>query len=189
MKNIAIFASGRGSNAINIHEHALRTGTFKVVCILSNKKDAPVLDYAISKGIDHCILDRTDFYKSTWILDYLKARQVDVIVLAGFLWLIPEYLLDAFSNKIINIHPSLLPKYGGKGMYGIHVHQAVKDNNDPVSGITIHVVNSEYDKGRVILQSRVVIDQKDSPAHIAQKVLKLEHHFYPKVIEGFVSQV
>lgn len=189
MKNIAIFASGGGSNAEAIIQHFKDHQNITVSLIISNKKNAYVLERANHHGIPSIIITRDSFYRSEDILADLKAYQIDLIVLAGFLWLVPEYLIDAYPDHIINIHPALLPKYGGKGMYGHHVHQAVKDNNDLISGITIHLVNKEYDKGRHLLQATTFLTATDSPEDIAAKVLKLEHRYFPQVIEHFMVNV
>ena len=186
MKNIAIFASGGGSNAEAIIQHFKDHKSIKVSLIVSNKKNAYVLERARKHQIPSLRINRDLFYNSTDILSQLKRQQIDVIILAGFLWLIPEYLIDSYLDRILNIHPALLPKYGGKGMYGHHVHQAVKDNKEKISGITIHLVNKEYDKGRHLLQATAVLDPEDSPDDIASKVLKLEHRYFPQVIENYM---
>lgn len=187
MKKIAIFASGTGSNAKNIQEYGEFSGHYEVVCILSNRTNAKVLDYAQSKNIETFTFDKNEFYLGKDVLIYLNQKKVDIIVLAGFLWLIPSYLISAYTNRIVNIHPSLLPKYGGKGMYGHHVHMAVKDAQEIESGITIHLVNAQYDEGRVLLQTKVKLSPTDSSSEIGAKVLKLEHHFYPKVVSGLAN--
>jgi phosphoribosylglycinamide formyltransferase-1 len=187
VKNIAIFASGGGSNAEAIIQYFKDHHNIKVSLIISNKKNAYVLERAKNHSIPSIITTRDSFYRSEAILADLKKHKIDLIVLAGFLWLVPEYLIDAYPDRIINIHPALLPKYGGKGMYGHHVHQAVKDNNDPISGITIHLVNKDYDKGRHLLQATTLLSSTDSPEDIAAKVLKLEHRYFPQVIEHILN--
>ena len=179
-------ASGTGSNARKIVEHLQDNEFVEVVLIASNRKSAKVLDMASDHSIATTVITRSDFYQSESFLNQLRELDVDWIVLAGFLWLVPSNLISAYPNRIVNIHPALLPAYGGKGMYGINVHKAVKDNNDNVSGMTIHLVNENYDDGAIIFQGRTDIDPSDSPEDIAAKVLKLEHKFYPKVIEGMV---
>ncbi len=186
MRRIAILASGTGSNARKIVEHLQDNEFVEVVLIASNRKSAKVLDMASDHSIATTVITRSDFYQSESFLNQLRELDVDWIVLAGFLWLVPSNLISAYPNRIVNIHPALLPAYGGKGMYGINVHKAVKDNNDNVSGMTIHLVNENYDDGAIIFQGRTDIDPSDSPEDIAAKVLKLEHKFYPKVIEGMV---
>jgi phosphoribosylglycinamide formyltransferase-1 len=183
---LAIFASGSGSNAEKIMAHFDRHPKIKVALLLSNKKEAGALLYAEKYKVPSLVFDRTSFYHSDDILTQLKSKGIDLIVLAGFLWLIPEQLLEAYPNRIINIHPSLLPKYGGKGMYGHHVHQAVFDNMETESGVSIHVVNKEYDKGEMLYQEKVALDITDTPDIIAQKVLRVEHQAYPTVIEQYV---
>lgn len=179
-------ASGTGSNARKIVEHLQDNEFVEVVLIASNRKSAKVLDMASDHSIATTVITRSDFYQSESFLNQLRELDVDWIVLAGFLWLVPSNLISAYPNRIVNIHPALLPAYGGKGMYGINVHKAVKDNNDNVSGMTIHLVNENYDDGAIIFQGRTDIDPSDSPEDIAAKVLKLEHKYYPKVIEGMV---
>lgn len=185
-KKIAIFASGGGSNAKAILQYAKKSN-YEVDLIVSNKEDAGVLLHAQNFDVDALIIDKENFYEDNIIVDFLSERKIEAIVLAGFLWLVPPYLIDAFPDKIINIHPSLLPKYGGKGMYGIKVHQAVFDAKEKESGITIHLVNKEYDKGEILFQEKVKLSEKDSPKQIAAKVLKIEHQFFPKVIDKFLA--
>ena len=186
MTKIAIFASGRGSNAVKIHQYSLSDPQFQTVLVITNKRRAGVLNYAKEHNLDSHIINRESFYNTTEILNVLAQANVDLLVLAGFLWLIPEYLIQAYPNKIINIHPALLPKYGGKGMYGSHIHEAVYRSGDSHSGITIHYVNEAYDEGAIILQTRTGI-QGLEPESIASKVLTLEHHFYPRIVAGLAS--
>ena len=188
MKNIAIFASGGGSNAQKIMEHFKNHKDIQVRLIISNKKNAGVLQKATTQNIPTIILHRQEFYKTENILNELKAYKIDFLVLAGFLWLMPTYLVKQYMNKIVNIHPALLPKYGGKGMYGINVHRAVHAAQEKESGITIHYVNEKYDEGAVIFQTKCPIFLTDSPQDIAKKVLKLEHQFFPKVIEQVITE-
>ena len=162
MKNIAIFASGTGSNATKIVEHFSNHPTVKVALIISNKAKAKVLEMAKSNGIPTLLIKRTSFYQTEDLLTDLAIHQIDFIALAGFLWLIPPYLVKAFPNKMVNIHPALLPKYGGKGMYGQHVHQAVRENNESESGITLHFVNEAYDEGNIIFQAACPVTTTDS---------------------------
>ncbi len=183
MKNIAIFASGRGSNAKKIVEYFSENEDIaKVSLIVSNKKEAPVLDMARSKNINHYVLDRKAFYQTKSLLEVLDKYMIDLIVLAGFLWLIPDYLVRAYEGRMINIHPALLPKFGGKGMYGMHVHEAVKKARENESGITIHFVNENYDEGAIIFQATCPVSESDNPEDIARKVQQLEHqHFAPEI--------
>jgi len=186
--NIAIFASGTGSNAKAVINYSLNSN-YNVELIVSNKENAGVLAYSKKYGIDALIIDKTSFYKENKLLYFLEEKGIELIILAGFLWLNPKYLLEKYSNSIINIHPSLLPKYGGKGMYGINVHNAVLENNDKFSGITIHIVNEEYDKGDVLFQKSIDISKEKTAEDIASAVLKIEHEFFPKIIEQFVENL
>ena len=189
MKNIAIFASGRGSNAEQIIKYIQAnklTEQINVGLIVSNKKEAPVLNLAERHGIPSHIVQRKAFYERTELLDVLEQHKIDWIILAGFLWLIPGYLVEKFDHKIVNIHPALLPKYGGKGMYGMKVHQAVHDHKESETGITIHFVNEEYDEGGIIFQAKTRLNTKDTPESIAQKVHDLEYENYPQVIEKVI---
>ncbi len=183
MHHIAIFASGTGSNAEKIIDYFRANTQIQVALVISNKPDAKVLDMAAANKIPTLVIDRQSFYSNNKILSDLSSHNIDFIVLAGFLWLTPKYLVEAFNKRIINIHPALLPKYGGKGMYGHHVHEAVKKANEPETGITIHFVNEFYDEGTTIFQARCPINTDDSPADIAKKVLTLEHYHLPRVIE------
>jgi len=186
MNKIAIFASGSGSNAENIIKFCKENKNFEISSIFSNNKNAYVIQRAINHNIKYYIFSRPEFYESKKILDLLKQQQIDLIVLAGFLWLIPEYLIEAFPNRIINLHPALLPKYGGKGMYGMNVHKAVIENGEKETGITIHYVNKEYDKGDIIFQAKCPVLPDDTPDDVAKKVHELEYAHFPKVIERLV---
>lgn len=187
MKNIAIFASGSGTNAKNIAEYFKTVKKIHVSLILSNRPDAFVLDRAKKLGIPSLVFTRKDFYESDGILDALRENEIDFIVLAGFLWFIPDNLLKAFPRRIINIHPALLPKYGGKGMYGEKVHQAVIRSGDKQTGITIHYVNDHYDEGEIIFQDLLDILPEDTAESIAQKVHSLEYKHFPRVIEEVIN--
>ncbi len=186
-KNIVLFASGSGSNVENIVHYFQDSSQVAVAAVLTNKKDAPVLDRCDKLNVSALYFNRTSFYDSNCVLHILDALQPDLIVLAGFLWKIPEIVIRAFPNRIINIHPALLPKYGGKGMYGHKVHEAVKANGDTETGITIHYVNENYDEGAVIRQVKTKVSWDDSLEDIAQKIHKLEHAYFPKVIEELLS--
>lgn len=186
MKRIAILASGIGSNALKIIEHLRDNEQIEVALVASNRKSAKVLDMAANHGITNRVITRSDFYESDTFLTELKEAEIDWIILAGFLWLVPTNLISTYSNRIINIHPALLPAYGGKGMYGMIVHKAVKENSEIISGMTIHLVNENYDEGAIIFQGRTDIVSNDSAEDIAAKVLKLEHEYYPMVVEGLV---
>jgi phosphoribosylglycinamide formyltransferase-1 len=189
MKNIAIFASGSGTNAQNIAEYFKTIKKIHVSLILSNRPDAFVLDRAKKLGIPSLVFTRKDFYESDRILNVLRENEIDFIVLAGFLWLIPDNLLKAFPRRIINIHPALLPKYGGKGMYGEKVHQVVIRSGDKQTGITIHYVNDHYDEGEIIFQDLLDILPEDTAESIAQKVHSLEYKHFPRVIEEVIRKV
>jgi phosphoribosylglycinamide formyltransferase 1 len=185
-QKIAIFASGSGSNAENIAKYFLNHEKIEVSLILTNNKKAFVIDRAIKLNIKYHIFTREDFYETNDVLGLLKEKEIDIIVLAGFLWLIPQYLLDSYRDRIINIHPALLPKYGGKGMYGDKVHQAVVLAKDKESGITIHYVNENYDEGQIICQYKCEVVETDSVETLAGKIHHLEYKYYPKVIEEIV---
>lgn len=187
MIRIIIFASGSGTNAQNIMQHFKNSKKVVITAVLSNNKEAKVLDRAKNLGVITKVFTKNDFYETPEIVDYVKSH-ADFIVLAGFLWKIPEELIAAFPNRIINIHPALLPKYGGKGMYGMHVHRAVVANKEKKSGITIHFVNENYDEGAIIFQKEVDISSKDTPEIVAQKIHELEQENFPKVIEDLLLQ-
>ncbi len=188
MKSLAVFASGTGSNALSIATYFKNHSSIEVKLIVSNKPNAPVLGKAKELGISTLVINRKMFYENNELLQHLKKENIDFIVLAGFLWLMPSSIIEMYPNKIVNIHPSLLPKYGGKGMYGMNVHQAVSESGDEKSGMTIHFVNSKYDEGKIIYQASVSIIPHTSAKEIAAKVLKLEHEFYPKIIENILNQ-
>ncbi|MDO3627348.1 phosphoribosylglycinamide formyltransferase [Mucilaginibacter sp. BT774] len=188
-KRIAIFASGSGSNAQKIMEHFKRNSEAEVVLILTNNPQAYVLQRADNFEIPSHIFTREEFYQIDNIIKLLKNLQVDLIVLAGFLWLVPENLLKAFPNKIINLHPALLPKYGGKGMYGDHVHKAVLAAKEEESGITIHFVNEKFDEGEILHQSRFKIEPGDTLEVIKFKGQQLEHQHFPRVIESLLRKM
>lgn len=188
-KRIAIFASGSGSNAQKIMEQFKRSNEVEVSLILTNNSDAYVLQRADNFEIPSHIFDKKEFYESDKIVTLLKNLNIDLVVLAGFLWLVPQNLLKAFPNKIINIHPALLPKYGGKGMYGDRVHKAILEAKETESGVTIHFVNSEFDEGEIIHQSKFKIDKGDDLKMVKFKVQQLEHQHFPKVIEGLLKKM
>jgi len=180
---IAIFASGAGSNAENIVNYFQNSTKFEFPLILSNKSDAFVHERAKKLGIPSFTFSREQFLDGQEILHFLNAYNIDAIILAGFLLKVSEVLIKAVPNKIINIHPALLPKYGGKGMYGENVHKAVKAAGDTESGITIHFVNENYDEGNIIFQAKCALTSDDTPETIAQKVHKLEYEHFPKAVE------
>ena len=185
MKRIVIFASGSGTNAENIIKYFQKSNVANVVRVLTNKKDAKVLERSSKLNISSLYFTRHDFYDTHVVLNLL-IEEADFIILAGFLWRVPEKIIKNFSNKIINIHPALLPKYGGKGMYGMHVHNAIIENKEKETGITIHYVNENYDEGAIILQEKFRIEEKDTPDDIAKKIHLLEYKYFPKVIEEII---
>lgn len=187
MKRIVLFASGSGTNAENIIKYFKNSNLISVVQVLSNKKDAKVLDRAKRLGVNFNTFSRDDFYASDAMLNNLKAT-TDYIILAGFLWKIPTNFIEAFPQKIINIHPALLPKYGGKGMYGMHVHRAVVKNKEKESGITIHYVNENYDEGAIIFQKSVEVLVCDTAEDVAAKIHNLEQENFPRVIEKIILE-
>jgi len=183
MRNIAIFASGSGTNAENIIRYFSNKNSAKVSLVLSNKRQAMVFKRAEALDIPTRFFDRKDFYDTGAVSDELESYKIDFIVLAGFLWLVPGDIIEKYHGRIINIHPALLPAYGGIGMYGDAVHKAVIANHEPESGITIHYVNGMYDEGDIIFQARCNVDPADTPESLAQKVHALEYIHYPLVIE------
>jgi len=187
-KRIAMFASGSGSNAQKIMEHFKYSNDVEVALVLSNNADAYVLQRADNFEIPSHVFDRHDFYQTDEIVNLLKRLEIDLVVLAGFLWLIPDNLLKAFPNKIINIHPSLLPKHGGKGMYGDRVHKAVLEAGDEEHGITIHFVNENFDEGEVIYQARFRVEPTDTLEQLKFNGQQLEHLHYPKIIENLLKK-
>lgn len=188
MRNIIILASGSGSNAESIIRYFAGREGVSVSHVLTNRSDAYVLERAKHLGVSTKVFDRTAFYDNSEVLDFLRSCQPDLIVLAGFLWLVPAAMVEAFPQRIINIHPALLPAYGGKGMYGAKVHEAVVANGDVETGITIHYVNTRYDEGAVIFQARCSVDPGDSAEQVAQKVHALEYEHFPRVIEELLQQ-
>jgi phosphoribosylglycinamide formyltransferase-1 len=186
MYRLALFASGSGTNAENIAKYFKNNDNIDITLILSNKKDAYVLERAKKMGIKTVVFNREQFYNTDEVLNILKKENIDFIVLAGFLWLVPDNLLNAFPQKVINIHPALLPKYGGKGMYGDRVHKAVVANNEKESGITIHYVNGKYDEGDIIFQAKCEVLPSDMPDDVASKVHNLEYKHFPEIIENVI---
>lgn len=183
MKHIAIFASGTGSNAENIIRYFLNHPAISVVLVISDRKEAPVLEKARKLGVAAFYFPSSAFLNGEHILTLLQRNQVELIVLAGFLKLVPKNLIDHFPKKIINIHPALLPKYGGKGMYGMQVHEAVYKNHETETGITIHYVNAFFDEGEIIFQAHIPLDIGEDPVAIQQKVHTLEIATFPMIIE------
>ena len=185
MKNIVIFASGSGTNAENFIRYFNQPDSIgKVSRIFTNNADAGVITRAGNYRVPVTVFNRVSF-KSESFLEQIG--RPDLIVLAGFLWLIPDYFIKAFPGKIINIHPALLPKYGGKGMYGSRVHESVIENNEKQSGITIHFVNEKYDEGEIILQARCSVSPEDTPDSLAQKIHQLEYAYFPITIKTLLT--
>ncbi len=183
MVNLAIFASGSGSNAENIADYFLDSKLIHVSLIVTNNQNAGVIDRAVRLGIPVVVFSKQDFFAASKVIDILHEYQIDHIVLAGFLLLVPEKLILAFLGKIINIHPALLPHHGGKGFYGNKVHEHVIASNSPISGITIHHVNEKFDEGEIIFQAACCVDKNDSPLDLANKIHQLEYSYFPVVIE------
>jgi phosphoribosylglycinamide formyltransferase-1 len=184
--HIAIFASGAGSNALQIIRHFAHSDKARISLIVCNKPGAGILQIADKEHIPTLILEKEAFFQGDAYVPELKAKNIDLIILAGFLWKIPPALIRAYPDRIVNIHPALLPKYGGKGMYGRHVHQAVIDHKEKESGISIHFVDEYYDHGSVIFQARCPVLTDDTPETLAKRVQTLEHAHFPKVIEGLL---
>ncbi len=189
MRRIAIFASGNGTNAENIIKQFFYSESVMVAAVFCNKPDAPVIEKVRRYGIPTVVFNREDFYDTRRVLRDLRDFEVDFIALAGFMWLIPEFLIREYREKIINIHPALLPGYGGKGMYGLKVHRAVIENKEKESGITIHYVNEQYDEGEIIYQHKCEVSVDETPESLAEKIHKLEYEHYPKVIEEMLAGI
>ncbi|GAL87569.1 phosphoribosylglycinamide formyltransferase [Sporocytophaga myxococcoides] len=183
---IAIFCSGSGSNAQKIIEYFQEHKSAEVVLLLSNNKNAYALERAKLLGVPTRVFDKAQFSQSPIIVNELKELGVNWIILAGFLWLVPENLIEAFPNSIVNIHPALLPSYGGKGMYGMYVHEAVVKAKEKESGISIHMVNKEYDKGTIVFQAKCFLTDEDTAETLAKKIQALEHEHFPKVIDALI---
>ena len=184
VKKIVIFASGSGTNAENIIRYFADSELVKIDSLWSNNLNAYALKRAETKNVETFVFSKEDLYQSEKLLDEFKKREIDLIVLAGFLWLIPDYLTQNFT--IINIHPALLPKYGGKGMYGMNVHKAVVNNKEAETGISIHYVNDKYDDGQIIFQAKCEVLENDTPEDVAKKVHELEYNYFPGVIEKVI---
>jgi phosphoribosylglycinamide formyltransferase-1 len=185
---LAIFASGSGTNAEEILKHFQQHPSIEVVILLSNNREAYALERAKKFNVRGSVFTRSQFRETDEVLNLLKENNVTHLILAGFMWLVPDNLVKAFPGRIINIHPALLPKFGGKGMYGMHVHEAVKASGEKETGITIHEVNERYDEGKILFRAKCIVAPTDTPEEIANKVHSLEHKHYPKIIEGWVNQ-
>lgn len=188
MIRLAIFLSGTGSNARNLCGYFSGHPDIEVALLLTNRENSGAAAIAADYDLPFFVFGKDEFYDSASVLRQLAEFQVDAIVLAGFLWLLPKSLIEHYPGRIINIHPALLPKYGGKGMYGKKVHEAVKANGETESGITIHLCNEHYDEGDILFQAHCPVVPEDTPASIAQKVHALEHEFFPKVVEEYLSR-
>lgn len=187
MKRIVIFASGSGTNAQRIAEYFENDSEVTIKRIYCNNKNAFVLERAVKLGIPTILFNREDFYSSERVNDLLQEDNPDLIVLAGFLWLIPDSIIKKYATKIINIHPALLPKYGGKGMYGSFVHKAVIKNGESESGISIHYVNEHYDEGNIVFQARCKVQKTDTAETLAASIHQLEHRHFPEVIAELLA--
>lgn len=186
---LAVFLSGTGTNAVNLIECFSNHNRLEVCLLLTNKQDSGAVSISAKYGVPYVLFTRDEFYKTEKVLDQLEQKDVDAIILAGFLWLMPENIITAFPEKIINIHPALLPKYGGKGMYGSKVHESVVENNELVSGITIHLVNQHYDEGEVLFQVSCNLEKGETAYSLAKKIHELEYEFFPKVIESYLTKL
>ena len=189
MTNIAIFVSGSGTNCENIIRHFTDSKNVKIALVLSNRSDAYALVRAEKYNIPTVILPKTDFYKEDQLLGLMQTYTIDFIVLAGFLLMIPDFLIHAYNRRMVNLHPALLPKFGGKGMYGHHVHEAVKAAGETETGMTVHWVSSICDGGEIIAQYRTPINPEDTPDDIAAKEHILEQKYFPKVIEQVLQSL
>lgn len=185
-KCIVIFASGSGTNTQNLIQYFQQSEFAEVVLVLSNKKDAKVLNRSKNLNIRSLHFSKTSLFSSEGVLKLLKEVNADYIILAGFLLKFPALILKEFPNRVINLHPALLPKYGGKGMYGNHVHKAVVANKEKKTGITIHYVNENYDEGAIIFQKSVALSEKDTSEMVAEKIHELEYKWFPKVVEKLI---
>ena len=186
---IGIFASGSGTNAENIIRYFSEKPSFQVTLIVSNKEDAYVLERARKFDISAIVCSKMDFLNTNKVVDILREYKIDFIILAGFLLRIPENIIHIYPNRIVNIHPALLPKYGGKGMYGDHVHKAVVKAGEHESGITIHYINERYDEGNIIFQASCRVLPSDTPHDVAEMVHTLEYKYYPRVIEDVLQTI
>ncbi|AVR44704.1 phosphoribosylglycinamide formyltransferase [Christiangramia fulva] len=187
-KKIVIFASGSGTNAENIIKYFQNSDKARVIAVFSNRRTAGALKRAYDLDVKALHFDRDALYNSHEVLNVVRDMKPDLIVLAGFLWLLPKKFLQQFAGKIVNIHPALLPAYGGKGMYGSNVHEAVIANKEKESGISIHYVNEEYDKGEIIFQATTQLENTDTPDSLAQKIHQLEYKHFPEVIEKILDE-
>jgi phosphoribosylglycinamide formyltransferase-1 len=182
MHRIGIFASGEGTNAQRFIDYFKNSKDIRISLIITNNPKAKVIERAKKNDIPFMVINRDKFYNTDEVINELK-QKIEFVVLAGFMWMVPENLIKAFNNKMVNVHPALLPAYGGKGMYGMHVHKAVVKNKEKKSGITIHFVNEKYDEGRIIFQQECIVAPEDDAETLASKVHELEHEYYPETVE------
>lgn len=188
MKRLAIFASGTGSNAKRLIDYFSENKAISVALLVSNRNEAGALEIARKSGIPAINFTKEEFYNSSTVLEKLTSEKIDFIVLAGFLIKVPDNILKAYENKIINIHPALLPDFGGKGMYGLNVHKAVIESGKSESGITIHLVNEHYDEGRILFQAKCPVLENDTAEMLAARVQELEHNYFPEAVERFIKE-
>lgn len=188
MTQLSVFASGAGSNAQNIINFYKKSTDVKIVAIYTNRPDAGVINIAEVEKIPVFLLSKDQTRDGAFLLNHLKEQKTDFIILAGYLALVPEEITKAFPQRIINIHPSLLPKFGGKGMYGMRVHQAVVESKETETGITIHLIDEEYDKGKTLFQKRCAVSPTDTPEDVAHKIHELEYRYFPKVIDAWMRE-
>ncbi len=184
--NLALFASGTGSNADKIYRHLIKNEKLKISLLVCNKEQASVVNNFKKLGVETLIVNKSDL-NSKQFIEVLKKNKIEGIVLAGFLLKVPKNVIIAYENRILNIHPSLLPKYGGRGMYGMNVHKAVFENGESESGITIHIVTENYDEGPILFQAKTDISECKSPEEISEKVKELEHRHFPEIVEQYFS--
>ena len=187
MPKIAIFASGSGTNAENLIRSFAQTD-ISIIGVFTNNAKAGVVERAQNLNVPVTVFGKPDFYDTHYIYDILQKESVEYIVLAGFLWFIPQILTDTYKDRIINIHPSLLPKYGGRGMFGIHVHEAIIANGEKESGITIHLVNEVFDSGKTLFQATCPVLPTDTPEDLAARVHALEYEYFPKIVKKYICQ-
>jgi phosphoribosylglycinamide formyltransferase 1 len=187
LKQIAIFASGAGTNAQKIIDHFRNNKSITVALILCNKPNAGVLSIAQKEKIPFVVIEKEKFFSGDHYLDILKENKIDFLVLAGFLWMLPAELIKTYSGKIVNIHPALLPKYGGKGMFGNHIHEEVIKNKENESGITIHFADEIYDHGQIIFQAKCIVEKNETAESLAKKIHELEYKNFPKTIELIIN--
>ncbi len=185
MYNLVLFASGNGSNVENIIRYFLNNNMFNIKAVLTNNPYAAVIERVKIFNIPTLVFNKEEFYHSNKILHYLQKLDTNVIILAGFLWLVPEKIINFYNKKIINIHPALLPKYGGRGMYGNHVHKKVIEEKEKISGITIHLVNPRYDEGEILFQATCPVYSNDTISSLANRIHSLEYLYFPQIIESF----